>query len=213
MATYDDETMQPTKEHVLIPQDECLAHTNDAPCHIWALLKEQPLRRKGNRYGVHVCGWISEKTGHLRLSDEQLALLLEDQRLPITKSHKIIYPGKGFDDWWDLKQLMEQMAHTINIFKQTHPNQIGIFLFNCSSAHKELSHDALNINNMNVNPGGNQCHLWDTTIPLNNPPPKPGCPDTCGQPQSMTYPPNHPDLALQGKAKGLKAVLRERESV
>ena len=84
-----------------------------------------------------------------------LALLLEDQRLPITKSHKIIHPGKGFDDWWDLKQLMEQMVHTINIFKQTHPNQIGIFLFNCSSAHKGLSHDALNINNMNVNPGGN----------------------------------------------------------
>lgn len=66
MATYDDETMQPTlaslrpgeKEHVLIPQDECLAHTNDAPCCIWALLKEQPLRRKGNRYGVHVCGGL-----------------------------------------------------------------------------------------------------------------------------------------------------------
>ena len=45
------------------------------------------------------------------------------------------------------------------------------------------------------------------------PPPKPGCPDTCGQPQSMTYLPNHPDLALQGKGKGLKAVLRERELV
>ena len=43
MATCDNETMQPTpslrageKEHVLIPQDECLAHTNDTPHDIWA---------------------------------------------------------------------------------------------------------------------------------------------------------------------------------
>ena len=126
---------------------------------VWAQLKEQPLRRKGNGHGVHVCGWISKKTGHLRLSDEQLALLLEDQRPPITESHRIIYPGKGFDDWLDLKQLMEQMVHAINIFEQTHSDQIGIFLFNCSSAHEGLLHNVLNINNMNVNPGSNQCYL------------------------------------------------------
>ena len=131
------------------------------------------------------------------------------------ESCNIIYPGKGFDDWWDLKQLMEKMVHAINIFEQTHPNQIGIFLFDCSSAHKGLSHNALNVNNMNINPGSNQHRLWDTTIPLwvNNPSPKSGCSDTHSQPQSMKYPPNHPDPALQGKAKGLKVVLRERESV
>ena len=68
---------------------------------------------------------------------------------------------------------------------------------------------------MNINPGSNHHHLWDTTIPLwvNKPSPKPGCSDTHSQPQSMKYPPNHPDPALQGKAKGLEMVLRERESV
>ena len=66
---------------------------------------------------------------------------------------------------------------------------------------------------MNANPGGAQRHLQDTVIPLNNPPPKPGHPDTCGQPQSMTYPSDYPNPALQGKAKGLKAVLNEHESV
>ena len=107
---------------------------------------------------------------------------------------------------------MEQMVHAINIFERSHPDQIGIFLFDCSSAHEGLAHDALNVNNMNSNPGGGQRHLRDTIIPLNNPLPKPGRPDTHGQPQTMTYSTNHPDLALRGKAKDLKAVLSERES-
>ena len=152
----------------------------------------------------------------MRLSNEQLAaeaLLPEEQRLPVTDLHKIIYPGKEFDDWWDLKQLMEQMVHAINIFKQSHPDQIGIFLFDCSLAHEGLAHDAPNVNNMNSNPGGGQQHLQDTIIPLNNPLPKPRRPDIHGQPQTMMYSTNHPDLALQGKVKGLKAVLSKHESV
>ena len=109
MSTYDDKTMQPTpptlkdgeKEHVLCPQDECLASTNDAPQRRWLKSTEQPIRKKGNGCSVHICGWISEKTGHLRLLDEQLAaeaLLPEERRLPVTNLCKIIYPGKGFDD-------------------------------------------------------------------------------------------------------------------
>ena len=77
-------------------------------------------QKEGKWMQSHICGWINEKTGHLRLSNEQLAaeaLLPEDQRLPVTDSHKIIYPGNGFDNWWDLKQLMDQMVHTINIFE------------------------------------------------------------------------------------------------
>ena len=36
----------------------------------------------------------------------------------------------------------------------THMGKVDIFLFNCSSAHKGLAPDALNVNNMNVNPIG-----------------------------------------------------------
>ena len=107
----------------------------------------------------------------MRLSDKQIAaqaLLPEDQRLEITDSRKIIYPGKGFDDWWDLKQLMDAMVHTINIFEVTHPGKVGVFLFNCSSAHEGLAADALNINKMNINSGEKQAHLRSTTILLNN---------------------------------------------
>jgi len=67
---------------------------------------------------------------------------------------------------------------------------------------------------MNVNPGGSSAKLMHPTIiPLNNPPPKPGQPDTRGMPQDMVYPADHPEQKLQGLLKGLKAVLQERVSV
>ena len=221
MSTYDDETLEPTpptlgpgeKEHVLCPQDKCLNHTNDGPCRQWLQKKQQPLKKKGNGHWIHIGGWISKQTGLLRLSDEQLtshAALPKGQHLQVTDSHVIIYLGKGFNDWWDLQQLMNTMVHAIDIFEFTYTGKIGIFLFDCSSAHKGL---ALNVNNMNVNPGGQQKHLGSTIIPLSNPPPKPGQPDTCGWGQALSYPANHPDPNLQGKAKGLKAVLQERVSV
>ena len=97
MATYDDETLEPTppvlapgeKEHVLVPEDECINHTNDGQRRQWLQGKQQPIKMKGNGRGVHICGWISEQTGHLRLSEEQIAAqakLPPDQQLKVTDS-------------------------------------------------------------------------------------------------------------------------------
>ena len=223
MATYDDKTLELTppvlapgeKEHVLVPQDECINHMNDGQHHQWLQGKQQPIKMKGNGRGVHICGWISKQTGHLRLSEEQIATqakLLPDQQLKVTDSWVIIYLGKGHDDWWDLKQLMVAMVHMIAIFEATHWGKIGIFLFDCSSAHEGFAADALEVNKMNINSGGKQPHLRSTTIPLNNPP-KPGHLDTWGQHQTMSYAVNHQDPSLWGQPKGIKAVLQECVSV
>ena len=87
------------------------------------------------------------------------AILPEAQCLPVTESCVITYPGKGHDDWWDLKQLMDAMVRTIDIFKFTHPGKVIVWLFDCSLAHEGLAPDALNVNHMNKKPGGKQGHL------------------------------------------------------
>ena len=104
---------------------------------------------------------------------------------------------------------MDQMTHAINIFEHQHPDKVAVWLFDCSSAHEALAKDTLNVNNMGIK----QSHLQDTIIPLNNPPPKPGRPDTQGQTQWMVYPPDHMDVKLRGLPKGMKAILQEWESV
>jgi hypothetical protein len=86
-------------------------------------------------------------------------------------------------------------------------------VFDRSSAHEGFAEDALNINNMNVNPGGKQKKLRDTVIPHNNPGPAPGEEDMRGRIQRMCFPENHDIPELQEKAKGIRVVLQERKSV
>jgi hypothetical protein len=224
MATYDDTTLDriaPTlqpgeKEHVLIMQDETIFHTNEYRRRMWLAQDQQPIRKKGNGRAVHISDFISETIGRIKLSDEQIADQLKqpaEDRLAAFEARKIIYPGKGSDAWWDLTQLIEQVKITIKIFDISHPDCIGVFVFDRSSAHEGFAEDALNINNMNMNPGGKQRKLRNTIIPLNNPDPAPGEEDTHGQIQQMSFPDDHIDPKLRGKPKGVRVVLQERKSV
>jgi len=114
----------------------------------------------------------------------------------VFEARKVTYLGKGYDAWWDLPQLIEQVKITIKVFEYTHLDCIAIFTFDWSSAYKGFAENALNINNMNINLGGKQRKIWDTVIPFCNPDPSPGEEDTCGCIQHMTFPDNHPDLKL-----------------
>jgi len=140
-----------------------------------------------------------ETISQLKLSDNQIAdqlKLPDEQRLSEFEARKITYPGKGYDAWWDLPQLINQIKIVIKVFEHTHPNCTAIFTFDRSSAHEGFAENALNINNMNVNPEGKQRKLRSTVIPLNNPDPAPGEEDTRSQIQHMIFPDDHPDLKL-----------------
>ncbi|KZP15171.1 hypothetical protein FIBSPDRAFT_921259, partial [Athelia psychrophila] len=215
MCTYDDETMEPVppklnpgeREVVMICHDECIFHTNECKRRMWLRDNEQPIKKKGNGHAIHVSDYICETTGHLALTPAQIAAqeaLPPNSRLQSYDARKIIYPGKDHD------KCKTHLA--VNIFEYTNPNKIGLWVFDCSSAHEGLAEDALNVHNMNINLGGKQRHMRDTIIPLSNPPPSPGKIDTRGTTQSMSYPSDHPNPDLAGKAKGMKVVLQERES-
>ena len=113
----------------------------------------------------------------------------------------IIYPGKNGDAWWDMAQLLVQIKDAIPIFENLHPGAIGLWVFDCSSAHKALADDALNVKNMNIKPGGKQRLLHPTVIPLNNPALKIGDWDTRGDIQLLVYPPKPCGSQPLGQAK------------
>jgi len=224
MASYDDTTLERIppvlqrgeKEHVLVVQDETVFHTNEYRRRVWLAQDQQPIRKKGFGRAIHVSDFICETIGRIKLSEEQIKdqLDLPDAlRLPAFEARKITYPGKGFDSWWDLAQLIKQLKNTIAIFEYTHPNCTAVFVFDRSSAHEGYAEDALNVSNMNINPGGKQKKMRDTFIPLSNPDPAPGEEDTRGQVQRMCFPDDHNDPKLRGQAKGVKVVLQERKSV
>ena len=224
MAAYADGTLDrislmlnpSEKEHILVVQDESIFHTNEYRRRSWLGQNQQPIRKKGHGWVVHVSDFISETIGWIKLPDDQIAdqlKLPDEQCLPAFEAQKITYPGKGFDSWWDLPQLTDQVKIMIKVFNHTHPNCTGIFVFDRSSAHKGFAENSLNVNNINVNPGGKQKKLHDSVIPLNNPDLAPGQEDTCSQIQHMTFPDDHADPKLKGQLKGIKVVLQERKSV
>ena len=140
MATYDNETLdkippklQPReKEHVLVVQDETVFHTNEYRRRSWLAQDQQPIWKKGGGRAIHVSDFISETIGRIKLTPEQISDQLQrspELRLAVFEARKIIYPGKGFDDWWVLKQLIKQIKITISVFEATHKNTVGVFVF------------------------------------------------------------------------------------
>ncbi|KIJ43854.1 hypothetical protein M422DRAFT_169388, partial [Sphaerobolus stellatus SS14] len=201
---------------IAVHHDEMSVATNEQHRRVWVKEGQQPLRKKGNGRSIHVSDFILETTGRLALTLKQLEAqkrLPLQRQLKITDARVIIHPGKNGDAWWDCSQLMEQIKNAIPIFEFLHPNAIGIWIFDCSSAHEAFAENSLNVKNMNINPGGKQRCLHPTTIPLNNPPPLAGEEDTRGKPQLMVYGNDHPDPKLRGKPKGIKVILQERISV
>jgi hypothetical protein len=93
-------------------------------------------------------------------------------------------------------QLLMQVEQAISIFEEAHPDCVGVFLFNHSSAHTSLRSDSLHASEMNKSNGGKQRKQKDTTIPMNNPDV-----ECRGKPQKMT--------TEAGEPKGLQQTLKK----
>jgi hypothetical protein len=145
--------------------------------------------KKGRGRIIHVLDFVEEENGRLIIRNKE-GIVVKDARC-------IIYPGSGGDAWWDHAQLLAQVDRVISIFEEVHPNCIGLFLFDHSSAHASLGHDALRAFDMNKANGGGQRKQKDTIIPMNNP-----CVEHRGKVQKMT--------TEAGEKKGLKQTLEER---
>jgi len=222
---YDDESLEHVppilclgeKEHILIVQDKTVFHTNKYCQHTWLTNNQQPIQKKRGGCAIHVSNFICKTIGQIKLSDEQICEQLDlppELHLAAFEAQKITYPGKGFDAWWDLKQLIEQVRVVIKVFEYTHPGCVGVFMFDRSSTYGGFTEDTLNVNSINLNPRGKQKNLRDTIIPWNNPDPAHADEkDTCGKVQHMCFPEDHENPQLQGQPKGIKAVLEEQKSV
>lgn len=124
---------------------------------------------------IHVSDFINPETGHLVLHDEN--------RIILDEARKIIYTSSNGDAWWDADQLLTQVDPAIQVFEKAHPRKTALFIFDQSSTHGSLSHDALKAFEMDKSDGGAQHKQHDTIIPESNP-----SPEQHGKPQKMTHP-------------------------
>ncbi|KAF8577760.1 hypothetical protein K439DRAFT_1649010 [Ramaria rubella] len=201
------------RHHHFIFQDESTFHANDIEDSVYMAPGEQQLR---HGQLVHVSDFILESTGHLVLPAHLICEIKLSGRwtdhlnASAGDARKIIYLGKNYDPWWDMKQLIKQVSHhspecCYRYFNILHPNDVAVFFFDCSSAHEVFDLDVLLVQRMNVKPGGNQPVMHDTIIPDNCP-----IPSKWGTIQSMVFTAAEmSDPKLIGVPKGMAIVCNE----
>ncbi|KAF7309543.1 hypothetical protein MIND_00325200 [Mycena indigotica] len=169
---------------VLVPHDEVTAQANDGQKMSWGPEGEQPLRKKGKGRGLHYSGVICSTFGHLKEAGE------------------IMEYGKNYEGYWNGERFVKQLKEKIiPAFEKAHgPRYQALFLIDNSQGHSAYSEDALLPQRMNLNPGGKQARMRNGWYTVN------------GRKviQPMNYPNTHPNSALRGVQKGMKAVLEER---
>ena len=96
--------------------------------------------------------------------------------------------GTQKDGYFNSDAFLKQVTDAIEIFDNEFPEYTALFIFDNSPLHKKMSEQSLNVNHMNVRPGGKQAVMRATTWN--------------GEEQSMVLP--------DGTPKGMKLVLEER---
>ena len=153
------------KKLILIYHDESTFHSNDGQGWLWAEEGKQPIRPKGQGRGIMVSDFIEEYGGFLALTDQEY----EEARLhysDLWKSSRFLLKyGSGSEGYWNSEKFLIQVKQALNIAEIKYPvsSHSIVFLFDQSSGHTAYAEDALNVNRMNVNPGGSQPKMHETT--------------------------------------------------
>ena len=156
---------------IQVVHDESTLHASCDQSYFWGDESTNVIWQKSLGAGIMVSDFV-DVDGFVRTETEETRLLLETSK----------------DGYFDNDYLLDQEDHTISIFEKTHPDAQGLFLFDNAPSHKKLADGSLNVERMNVNPGGMQLAMRSTTWN--------------GHVQTMVYP--------DGTPKGMKTVLEER---
>ena len=107
--------------------------------------------------GIMVSDFVDEHNGFLALSDDEYEAAKVTNR---KYARQFLEYGESKD------RFIAQMHRAIEIAEIKYPKEDGwrhVWVFGCSSCHAAMADDALDVNKMNVKPGGKQRIMQDTT--------------------------------------------------
>ena len=119
---------------------------------------------KGQGRGIMVSDFIDEHNGYLRLSDAEYKQAHSSHPGLWKEVRFLLKYGASTEGYWKSEKFMKQVEHAVTIAEIKYPRSSHnlLFLFDQSSGHTAFADDALNVNRMNVNPGGTQPKMRDT---------------------------------------------------
>ena len=194
-ATFPTDLESPSQETfdktVIFFHDESTFQSNDDQSTFWGEKGTAIMRPKGKGAGIMVSDFIDEKNGFLRLTQEEYDQAKQSNPNIWMEARTLLEYGENREGYWNSERFMNQIKMAVKIAEIKYPkcdNWRHVWTFDHSSCHAAMPDDALDVNKMNVNPGGKQKVTRDG---LYN-----------GKVQHMNY--------AIGIPKGLRVVLEER---
>jgi hypothetical protein len=147
------------KRRILITLDESTFNANDNNPYLCKKQGTQPHQKKVQGKGLMVSEFLSAACGRLSHLDIETG-----GREYATKILK--YGSSPSDDeYWNSEwMLAQEISQAISIFENVCPDHIAVFSFDNSSGHACKAEDALVASRMNLNLGGKQPLMRDTTF-------------------------------------------------
>ena len=176
---------------VVFFHDESTFQSNEDQPTFWGTKGTHIIKPKGRGAGIMVSDFIDEINGYLALTQEEFDRAKTTNPKIWKHARVLLEYGEMKEGYWTSDRFMEQLEKAVEIAEAKYPVTDGwrhVWIFDHSSCHGAMAEDSLDVNKMNVNPGGKQRMMRDGWWN--------------GKPQKMSY-------AL-GVPKGLRAVLEER---
>ena len=171
--------------------DESTFQSNEDQSLQWGLKGTHVMKPKSKGAGIMVSDFIDEYNGFLALTDDEYKRAAEVNPSQKQYARAFLEYGENREGYWNRDRFIDQMKQAVEIAEIKYPKSEGwrhVWVFDHSSCHNAMADDALDVNKMNVNPGGKQRIMRDTVWQ--------------GKAQSLTF--------SLGIPKGMKRVLQER---
>ena len=116
--------------------------------------------------GIMVSDFIDEHNGFLALTDVEYKTAKASDPNIRKYAREFLEYGESKEGYWTRDKFIAQMQRAVKIAEIKYPKEDGwrhVWVFDHSSCHAAMANDALDVNKMNVKPGGQQRIMRDTT--------------------------------------------------
>lgn len=131
----------------------------------WGVKGEGMLRPKSKGSGIMVSDFIEERAGYLALTNEEYKQAKVRDKTISQFARETLEYGESREGYWNCDKFMKQLEKAVKIAEVKYPKADGwnvIWIFDHSSCHTAMAEDALDVNRMNVKPGGKQSKMHST---------------------------------------------------
>ena len=147
-----------TKTVVFFHDESTFMSNEDQPTQ-WGLKGEKMLKPKSKGSGIMVSDFVDEYNGFLALSDEECETATTKHPNIRKYAREFLEYGENKEGYWTRDKFVAQMKRAVVIAEIKYPKEDGwrhVWVFDHSSCHAAMADDALDVNKMNVRPGGKQ---------------------------------------------------------